>query len=226
MLDALDASQRARALTHCVGALRQQARVGAVDAQLLGDLRSAWGNESFSVDNSFLSEVVARALVSRGAVLDCGSGLSTIVAGVIADVRGGGVWSLEQDKAWYKHVSGTLKQLGLTQVNLWYAPLRQYDDFVWFDVDGRTLPREFTHVFCDGPAVFPSDWSGPLYANWRVGVVPVLQGLGIPFGEIILDDAEDGRCSRVRERWAELGVATEVVSTPTGSFVIGRPDKN
>lgn len=223
MRDALDNARRARAFARCVNELRRQARAETVNPLVLFDLRRAWSNDAYSADVSFVCEVAARVLRYPGPFLDCGSGVSTVVAGIIADQQGTRVWSLEQDEGWYQHMSGILKNFAIANVVLWYAPLRRYGDFVWFDVDGRTMPAQFTHVFCDGPAVFATEWPDPLHSNWRVGVVPVLKGRGIRFGEILLDDADDPRCTRVCRQWNELGVETRIVSTKTGAFVLGQP---
>ena len=96
-------------------------------------------------------------------------------------------------------------QLAISNVELIYAPLRRYDDFAWFDIETVSLPPAFTHVFCDGPAVWGRKWAEPMKTNWRAGVVPVLQRRGITFDEILLDDSSDRRCdssARPGGRWA------------------------
>lgn len=118
--------------------------------------------------------------------------------------------------------AGALLAHEILSVDLRHAALRVNGEYAWFEIDPRQLPSWFAHVYCDGPSVLPDQWPEPQYSNWRGGVVPILRSLGIGFDEILLDDAEDPRCPIVRERWAALGIKTEVVSTPTGSFVIGR----
>jgi hypothetical protein len=225
-LDALDRSQRMYALTSAIKELRRQAHAkDALDPQLLLDLRGAWGNLAFSADAMFLSEVARRTMTHTGPFLECGSGVSTIVAGVIAGQRGKRVWALEQDPAWYRYVSGILKRFEIANVTLWYTPLERYGDYVWFDLYGRSLPREFTDVFCDGPAILKGEWPDPVHSDWRVGLIPVFQARGIRFREVVLDDADDPRCARLRRLWEDLGVSTEIVATPSGPFVLGRPSE-
>jgi hypothetical protein len=223
LLDGVDERRRARRLARCVSALRDQARAGRIAASLIADLRAAWGNTAWSADAGFVIETANRTLASPGPFLDYGSGLSTIIAGVIAEQRGARVWSLEQDRAWYEHMRAALAAHRIPSVELRYAPLRAYGEYVWFDIDRRNLPDRFAHIYCDGPAVLPGEWPEPQYSNWRSGIVPILRSLSIGFDEILLDDAEDPRCAILREKWAALGVETEIISTATGSYAIGRP---
>lgn len=222
LLDTVDQRRRARQLAQGVAALREQARAGRIASSLVADIHAAWGNTSWSADASFVTEMAERTLASAGPFLDCGSGLSTIVVGAIAEERGARVWSLEQDSAWHEHVRAALVAHKILSVDLRHASLSIQGDYAWFDIDPRRLPRWFAHVYCDGPSVLPDEWPEPQYSNWRGGVVPILRSLGIGFDEILLDDAEDPRCPILRERWAAHGIRTEIVSTATGPFVIGR----
>jgi hypothetical protein len=222
LLDAVDERRRARQLAHGVAALREQARTGRIASSLISEIHAAWGNTSWSADASFVTELAERTLASAGPFLDCGSGLSTIVVGAIAEERGARVWSLEQDPAWHAHVRAALLAHKILSVELWHAALRTHGDYAWFDIDDRHLPRWFAHIYCDGPSVLPDEWPEPQYSNWRGGVAPILRSLGIGFDQIVLDDAEDARCPILRQRWAALGIETEIVSTATGSFVVGR----
>jgi len=223
LIDPFNAAVRKRALRGYVDALRTQPHADDVDPQLLHDVRRAWGNEAYSADLDFIARIAGRALQGKGPFLDCGSGISTIVVAALAGRHGSCVWSLEQNRAWYDYLRATLRALHITNVKLWYAPLRKYGDFVWFDLQGRRLPSGFSHVFCDGPAVFASDWEEPFFSSWRAGVVPVLEDAGIHFGEILLDDADDPRAEALRRRWECAGLATSVVQTATGPFILAKP---
>jgi len=221
LLDSWGTSRRSRTLQRVVAALRREVHAGAISPALWPELREAWGNTAFSADAGYLAEIAARALARRGPVLECGSGLSTLVLGVIADVRQAGVWSLEQDGEWLRLVSGILAQFAVRRVALWHTPLVLRGDYAWFDLSGCSLPGAFLHVFCDGPAVLPH-WPAPIHLGWRRGVVPELLQLGIGFDEIVLDDADDPRCGALCEYWNVLGVATRIVETGSGPFVVGR----
>lgn len=55
---------------------------------ILIDLIYGWGNEYWSAQDEYLAVCIDYALSTRGPILECGSGLSTIVIGTIAKSRG------------------------------------------------------------------------------------------------------------------------------------------
>ncbi len=223
MIDALDAAGRNRALERCIRALRRRRHSGSVDLDLLNEIRRAWGNEAYSADAGYLAQMAARVLESPGPFLECGAGISTLIAGLLASAGRGRIWSLEQDPVWQEQMTATLRRFDITNVEVLHAPLREYEDFAWFALPDRGLPSEFTHVFCDGPAISESEWADPFYSNWRVGVVPVLREQGIRFGEILLDDADDPRAMPLYRRWESWGLAASVLQTSTGPYVSFKP---
>jgi hypothetical protein len=223
VLDALDVELRSRALRRHVRSLRTGLARGALPTDAVADVCEAWGNQGFAADVGFVTEIANRVLSGGGPFLECGSGLTTIVSGAIATHRGLRVIALEQDLEWFNHVKRKIAQLAISNVELIYAPLRRYDDFAWFDIETVTLPPAFTHVFCDGPAVWGREWPEPMKPNWRAGVVPVLQRRGITFDEILLDDSSDRRCDQLRETWRSLGVESRVLDTSTGGLVVANP---
>ncbi len=192
-----------------------------VSVELLERIREAWGNPAWTADAGFLREVASAVRNRPGPVLDCGSGLSTVICAALAGRHGAIVWSLEQDRGWYRHMGRVIDALRLDNVRLWYTPLRSYGDFAWFDLGAIELPRHFPVVSCDGPSVMRSAFPPDLYAAWRVGVVMVLQTLGITFAEILLDDGEDLRSAALAERWRREGIPTVEVATPTGKLLRG-----
>src|ERR1700730_14334375 len=96
----------ARALT----ASLQPIRRGALSHDALSAFRRAWGNEGFSGDTRFLEECAVRLSTRRGTVLECGTGATTILAGVLAERNGFDVFCLEQDPGWAAKARRTLKR--------------------------------------------------------------------------------------------------------------------
>jgi len=221
-LDDLEERRRFWALRRHVRTLRAELGRGTLPIRAIAGIREMWGNTGFAAEMDLAIEIANRVVSSRGPFLECGSGFSTILAGIIATHRGSRLIALEQDLRWFNRLKQTLARLSISNVELIYAPLIRYDDFVWFDVQDVALPTSLTHVFCDGPAVGPK-WADPMRANWRAYVVPLLQQRGIAFEEILLDDSQDERCDRLRATWRALGVETRVVDAPTRGYVVGVP---
>ena len=151
------------------------------DRAFLLRLRGAWGNEAFSADVSYLQQLIRRVRDCRGPILECGSGLTT----VLAERTGATVWSLEQDETWARHLERALVDNRIERVRLLQRPLRSFDQFLWYDVETLDLPRHFPLVLCDGPAVF-QDRGETFYRSWRYGVQPILSGRAITFGEMLV----------------------------------------
>ena len=71
-----------------------------------------WGN-AWSLQAELITELWHRAWHTRGPVLECGSGLSTVLLGIAAERQGYEVYSLEHDEAWHAKVSAVVGRLGL-----------------------------------------------------------------------------------------------------------------
>lgn len=225
LVHALRFRLRMRRVRRRLGELSGVRSLDGIDLALMERIRIAWGNPGWTADGGFLVEV-ARAVWRRpGPVLDCGSGVSTLVLATIASRHGATVWSLEQDLNWHEYMRKAVVALGLTNVVLWHAPLCPSADLLWYDVSSRELPGHFGTIACDGPAVTRSAGTPEQFDGWRAGVVPVLRGLGIGFDEILLDDVEDRRSGALIERWQREGIETRVVETPTGKLVRGEPNE-
>lgn len=149
------------------------------ESNVIRDLIYGWGNESWSALDDYLSACVKYATESDGPILECGSGLTTIVAGLIAQRTGNTVWSLEHDKKWGQMAKRWLNKYQIESVNLHVNPLRDYGDFCWYDPPLNLMPDRFALVICDGP---PRKTPGGRY-----GLLPIMnQRLGT--GSVILLD--------------------------------------
>ena len=174
------------------------------DSGVLAELIAAWGNSGWSAQEEYLRLCIAHALASRGPTLECGSGLSTLLLGVVAARRGYEHWALEHLPAWADKVMRAATRHRIHAARVCDAPLRSYAGYTWYDTASLPLPQPFAMVVCDGP---PADTPGGRY-----GLVPVLRDSLQPGCVILLDDAEREHERAIARRWqTELGATHEVI---------------
>jgi hypothetical protein len=154
------------------------------------DLVFGWGNP-WSVEPDFLDAMAAAARREPGPILECGSGLTTLVLSALRHDRGASVWTLEHDPEWFQLVVQRLRRFGL-RANVRLAPLRDYGAYEWYDVSALDVPVVSLAV-CDGP---PNSTRGG-----RFGLLPVLGSRLAPSCTILLDDAGRPGEQHVLHRW-------------------------
>ena len=165
-------------------------------------LIEGWGNASWSTDDEYLIATIDELGRTLGPVLECGSGLSTIVVGIVARQMGREVWTLEHDAHWGGKVGSALARRNLDCVHLCVSPLRDYGDFSWYDPPLRDMPRNFGLVVCDGP---PGHGHGG-----RSGFLPVMRDRLAPHCAILLDDTIRENERAIAHGWSsELGAPAE-----------------
>lgn len=180
------------------------------------DLVYGWGNEAWSAHSEYLAAAIQHALRSREATLECGSGLSTILVGTIAQQQGRRHWSLENSPEWAARVQRVLDRYRIDSVTLDVAPLRDYGDFAWYDPSLTRMPDAFSLVLCDGP---PGSTSGGRY-----GLVPVMRDRLAPGCVVLLDDAERAEEHAIAERWkAEIGTELRAFGSDKPYFALEVP---
>ena len=181
--------------------------------EMLSALRVGWDNLGWDSKLDYLEEITRRAATTLGPILECGSGLTTILLGLLAGRRGIETWSLEHDPRWHRRVAGAIAKHHVPKVNVCLAPLRDYDGFNWYDPPLTKMPDRFSLVVCDGPPDL--DNSG------RYGLLPVLGERLAPGAVILFDDAREQGQDEVLRRWAaEGGLRVELRETPEVSFAV------
>jgi hypothetical protein len=173
----------------------------ASSKQVLCDLVYGWNNPDWSAREEYLAACVEHALNSDGPILECGSGLTTLVIGRIAARRRRMVWVLEHDSEWATKVTDWLQTYAIESVRLSVGSLRAGPDFWWYEPPLDKMP-EFSLVICDGP---PSTTPGGRY-----GLLPVMSSKLNSRAVILLDDARQHDESSAM-RWAcEWGTTHQV----------------
>jgi predicted O-methyltransferase YrrM len=144
--------------------------------------------------------------MSEGDIFECGSGLTTILMGVIAQRSGHVVWTVEHNRVWAEKVNTYLKRYRIRSVRLCLTPLKSYGEFSWYLPPLESMPLEFSLVICDGP---PGDTHGGRY-----GLLPVMRGRIRTGAVILLDDAAREGEKAIVARWADkFGAAHSVRGT-------------
>ena len=182
---------------------------------VLLDLIHGWGNEEWSALDEYLSACIREAAAATGPILECGSGLSTLLVGSVAVKRGLRYTALEHNAEWAERVRNALKEFGITGVDLLLTPLSNYGDFDWYNVEPGCLPGPAL-IICDGP---PGSTRGGRY-----GLCRVLRNI-IKYGcVILLDDAGRTQEIEIARQWQQemhASVETSGVEKPYIKILVG-----
>jgi hypothetical protein len=124
-------------------------RKGTENARSLMQLVTEWGNDPYSAGPELLSACAQVARQLRGAVLECGSGLSTLIMGAAnPDLH---IHALEDTDLWRFRVTEAAESLGLGNITVHKAPLDDYAQGRWYSP--LYLPWDLIDaVVCDGPS--------------------------------------------------------------------------
>jgi hypothetical protein len=187
--------------------MRLRRALAELEAQLLDSrpptkaqierLVRAWDNESWSATAPFLIGMLDWLPRTSGAIIECGSGLSTLVLAA-ALVRGDRtLLSLEHDRSWVELMRTRLPQRTRSFVTVALSPLKSYGGFDWYSLPTAQLPTRIGFVVCDGPP--------GLTRGGRYGLAPVLKDRLAPGCIVLLDDTHRSDERAILHRWrAEL----------------------
>jgi predicted O-methyltransferase YrrM len=140
----------------CGAWLKQRAGLGLVDglkairegretAEHLTDLFDAWDNPSFAASITLLQALATLARVSDGPILECGSGLSSLVLAAAAPHLE--VHTLEDSPVYADHLRETAAKHGLDNLIIHALPIKDG----WYDLGQLPFGERWGLVFIDGP---------------------------------------------------------------------------
>jgi len=197
-------------LSDGVRRLRLSASRGRVDEEGLAELWLGWNNPQWCATIEMLNMVAAFATrQSARTMLECGSGVSTIVMGIIAEARGSRVVALEADRAWHGLMVNTLKRLRIRSVEMRYAPLVHGESSDWYDASALDDIERVDLFICDGPT---GDTRGGR-SGASSHVLPMLA----PRAVIVIDDVHRAPEQDLANRFGQVG--------ETSMSRWGRPDR-
>ena len=200
--------------------------------KILSDLSWGWGNEKYSASIEYLKDCIEYVKQSKFPILECGSGLTTIVAGLIAQKQSKTIWSLEHTNLWYKKTLKYLNKYHIDSVKLLYCPSVDYSAFSWiesvklhrlppldrgilswYDVPFSLMPDKFSLVICDG---HPGGNMGGQYC-----IFPIMKQRFISGGVILFDFADRENEEANMSGWAkELNMSFEIRGKKNPYYVI------
>jgi hypothetical protein len=166
----------------------------SVSAPILDRLGASWGNTSWSAGTPFLAAMLDWMPQTEGPVVECGSGLSTLLLGLAASVARRPIVSLEHEALWATRVRNAIPVAAAAHVDLRVAPLRSYGDFDWYSIEAREIPDGVGFVVCDGP---PGATRGGRYG--AAAVLNPYLGRGCI---LMLDDSQRPEEREIMARWA------------------------
>ncbi len=156
-------------------------------------LHMAWGNLGFMASISYLDRVKQAVEWVDGPILECGSGLSTLLMAILTHKKGIPIYALENHSGWFERMNTTMARYGFDQVTIVQAPLRDFGEYDWYSFDKSILPSNIDLVICDGP---PGNIKGSRY-----GLVPEVHEYLSNECRILLDDANRKNEKQVLENW-------------------------
>lgn len=202
-------------LSQVLGKVRHEPSLLLTNSDAIDWAYYGWGS-GWAASADFLRAAPTYANATRGHILECGSGLSTILLGCVLQPTQRRMISLEHDSAYAARVQRLLNRYGLCCVKLCVTPLRRYEGYDWYAIPIDVPHSSFDLVICDGP---PGDTLGGRY-----GLIPQMkQHLNSP-SVILLDDAARKSERDTLLRWqSELACSISVVSCGRPYAVIELP---
>lgn len=188
--------------------LERDLRAGARPSEpLLRQLVGGWSNRWYSANTNLLDAILDWLPKTSGPILECGSGLSTLLLAAAAAQSGRTVISLENNAAWACRVLSAVPAHLRPYASVKLAPIGDFGDFEWYSVKPEDLPSSIGLVICDGP---PGTTRGGRY-----GLAPVLARSLAAGCIVILDDAQRPGEREVMQRWQSDFRATVVQEQST-----------
>ena len=180
--------------------------------EILAALRKGWDNKGWPASVGYLQEMSNLAVKTRGPILECGTGITTILLGLLCQKRGVKVWSLEHNVECYSCVEKTLKKFRIENVKLCLVPLVEYGDYTWYDPPVKEMPKDFHFVVCDGP---------PRRTGGRYGLLPVMGKYVARDCIILLDNTDREGEKKIIKQWEkDFNVRIKLVGSHDAFAVI------
>ncbi len=214
MRDWVKGLARRALLTDGVRRLTLSVANGQVDEQAIAELWLGWGNPQWSATSDMLSVLASHMLrPATRTVLECGSGVSTIVMGIAAEFTGAQVVSLEADAEWHAQMSRTIERFNLRNVDIRHAPIERQAAADWYAAPAVADLSRVDLFVCDGPRGETRGGRSGALAH----VVPLLAGNAT----IVIDDVHRAPERELAARFRDATDGREVQwGRPSRQFAV------
>jgi len=211
----LKKAARRRQLNRAISRIAGLGKDELPSRDLLSELIIGWDNEGYVANLDYLEEVARSSIQTNGNILECGSGVTTVLLGLLCARRKIQVWSLEHSSEWQERIAEALETNGISDTHVCFSPLIEYDRFTWYNPPLTQMPKEFSLVVCDGP---PGTTRGG-----RFGLLPVMIDRLTEECVVLLDDAGRPGELELIKRWeAEYDFRTTRIDRSNHSFAMIR----
>jgi hypothetical protein len=131
----------------------------------VAELYAHWGDPLSQSSESYLRSCLAQAMHARGAIVQCGASLLTLVLGKLCNASqhtAKQLWCLEHDAHWANTVRSWLTQYRVGSTHVITSRAHMFEGYVWYAVDTARLADQVSLVLCDGARATPSGILGTL----------------------------------------------------------------
>lgn len=114
-------------------------------------LTRGWGNPRYAASPELVATIIRHAAQPGSSLVECGSGVTTLVLAAASKHLGVRAVTLENDVVWAARVRRRLRAVGLPADGVIHRPLAARGGCDWYDVLPGDLPDVVDLVVCDGP---------------------------------------------------------------------------
>lgn len=149
-------------------------------------------------------------------IVECGSGLSTVVLAKAASTYGGRLVSLDHDPAYCQATQAEVERQGLS-AEIRLAPLTSTPHGTWYDPAVVADLAGIELLFIDGPPAGTGEMA-------RYPALPLIWERCSPAVRVVLDDTSRKDEREIGERWAsEFGLTALPIGLEKGAFLLSKP---
>lgn len=139
-----------------------------------------WGNASMAAGEDYAKACMEWGFTPNKNIVECGSGLSSLLAAAAGLTNNTFIYSLEDHAFWASKMQALATKHGLTNLTILHAPIADFGDFAWYQPKESLLPETIDVALCDGPLGATK--------GGRIGLLPRLHSKFHPATVVLLDD--------------------------------------